>query len=158
MDVNLIVIGKSGQHRSYTLPSSVTIVGRRKDCDLCIPLSEVSKRHCQINQEKEGLRLRDLGSKNGTLLNGNRIEHAKIKAGDELAVGPLKFIIQVNGDPDIKTTKPASSTTASSLGDDELPDQTDDDLERGVQQDSDLLLDDFEALDEGGMVDDDLEI
>jgi len=73
MDVNLILFKKDGSQKSFALPSSLTVVGRRHDCDLCIPLMDVSKRHCQLDQNSETLEVRDLGSRNGTFLNGRRV-------------------------------------------------------------------------------------
>ena len=101
MDVNLVLFKKSGRSRAFPLPSSVTVVGRRQDCDLCIPLMIVSKRHCELNLDQGRLRLRDLDSRNGTYLNGNRItDEAEINAGDKIQIGPLNFVAQIDGNPE----------------------------------------------------------
>jgi len=100
MDVNLVLFKKSGRSRAFALPSSVTVVGRRQDCDLCIPLMVVSKRHCELNLDSGSLRLRDLGSRNGTYLNGTLVtDEAEINAGDKIQIGPLNFVAQINGVP-----------------------------------------------------------
>jgi pSer/pThr/pTyr-binding forkhead associated (FHA) protein len=60
----------------------------------------VSKRHCQLNCDQGVLRIRDLGSRNGTYLNGERIDgEAEIKAGDRVKIGPLTFVCQIEGQP-----------------------------------------------------------
>jgi pSer/pThr/pTyr-binding forkhead associated (FHA) protein len=101
MDVNLVLFKKSGKSKAFSLPSSVTVVGRRQDCDLCIPLMIVSKRHCELNLDRGGLRLRDLDSRNGTFLNGNRVtDEAEISAGDKIQIGPLNFVAQIDGSPE----------------------------------------------------------
>ena len=101
MDVNLVLFKKSGRSKAFSLPSSVTIVGRRQDCDLCIPLMIVSRRHCEFNLDGGRLRLRDLGSRNGTFINGGRVtDQADVNAGDKIQIGPLNFVAQIDGDPE----------------------------------------------------------
>jgi len=100
MDVNLVRFSKDGSQKSISLPSSVTIIGRRGDCDLCIPLMSVSRRHCQLNLNDEGLQIRDLGSRNGTFLNGKQIKQAEVQAGDFIKIGPISFAIQIDGKPE----------------------------------------------------------
>ncbi|MHC4061286.1 MAG: FHA domain-containing protein [Planctomycetota bacterium] len=107
MDVNLVLFKKNGSRKSFTLPSSVTVIGRRSDCDLYAPLTSVSKRHCQLHCDQGILKIRDLGSRNGTYLNGKRINEAVIQAGDHIKVGPLTFALQIDGQPEnVDTSKP----------------------------------------------------
>jgi pSer/pThr/pTyr-binding forkhead associated (FHA) protein len=108
MNVNLVLFKKDGSTRSFKLPSTVTTIGRRKDCDLCIPLSCISRRHCEFDIDKDRLTLRDLNSKNGTFLNGSRISESLVKPGDMLKIGTLSFGIQIDGRPeDIESMRPA---------------------------------------------------
>ncbi|MBW7991875.1 MAG: FHA domain-containing protein [Planctomycetes bacterium] len=108
MDANLVLFKKDGSQKSFSLPDSTTVIGRRHDCDLCIPLKTVSRRHCQLNQNKETINIRDLGSRSGTFLNGKRIDEAAVKAGDYIRIGPLIFGLQINGQPEkISPPKPA---------------------------------------------------
>ena len=108
MDVNLVLFKKGGSQKSFSLPDSTTVIGRRHDCDLCIPLKTVSRRHCQLNQNKETINIRDLGSRSGTFLNGKRIDEAAVKPGDYIRIGPLIFGLQINGQPEkIVPPKPA---------------------------------------------------
>ncbi|MHC4624008.1 MAG: FHA domain-containing protein [Planctomycetota bacterium] len=101
MDVNMVLLKKNGSQKVFTLPSSVTVIGRRSDCDLHVPLKPVSRRHCQVNRDQGVLKIRDLGSRNGTYLNGERIENeAVVKAGDQIKVGPLTFVLQIDGKPE----------------------------------------------------------
>jgi len=100
MDVNLVLFKKNDSHKTFSLPSNVTVIGRRHDCDLWVPLASVSKRHCQLNCSDGVLRIRDLGSRNGTFLNGKAVDEAVIKAGDSIKVGPLVFVLQIDGQPE----------------------------------------------------------
>lgn len=99
MDVNLVLFKKDGAQQAFSLPSNITIIGRRHDCDLYIPLMPVSRRHCQLSQNKEALKIRDLDSRNGTFLNGKRINEETLKAGDYITIGPLTFLLQIDGEP-----------------------------------------------------------
>ena len=110
MDANLVLFKKDGSRKSFPLPSNVTVVGRRHDCDLCIPLMVVSRRHCQLSQNNEAVKIRDLDSKSGTFLNGNRISDAIVKAGDYITIGPLTFLLQIDGEP-AKITPPQQTKT-----------------------------------------------
>lgn len=99
VDVNLVLFKKDGSKKNFSLPSNITIVGRRHDCDLCIPLMVVSRRHCNLSQNNESLKVRDLDSRGGTFLNGKRISEATVQAGDYLTIGPLTFLLQIDGEP-----------------------------------------------------------
>ena len=100
MDISLILPRKDGTQKVFPVVGKATILGRRPDCDLCIPLQVVSRRHCQLSQDDGLLKIRDLSSSNGTFLNGEKIdEEALAKPGDSLQVGPLAFTIQIDGQP-----------------------------------------------------------
>jgi len=121
MDINLLLLKKDGSFKTIPLPSSVTVMGRRRDCDLRIPLEAVSRRHCRLFTEKDILKIRDLNSRNGTIVNGQTVEESLVKPGDKLTVGPLTFVMQVNGKPDkidVVDTEPAD--TGIEAQDDEL--------------------------------------
>lgn len=99
MEVKLVFIAKDRTTQSFPLPSAVTFIGRRQDCDLNIPLSMVSRRHCQIYEEFGKVMIRDLKSRNGTFVNNESIDESEIKAGDTLRVGPIHFVVQIDGVP-----------------------------------------------------------
>ncbi len=82
------------------MSQEVTVIGRRSSCQLQVPRAEVSRRHCEIRQRGQELQLRDLGSRNGTYLNGKPVTEAIIKPGDRLNVGPVTFVFQIDGKPE----------------------------------------------------------
>ncbi|MHC4857105.1 MAG: FHA domain-containing protein [Planctomycetota bacterium] len=102
MEVKLVFIKKDQTTQSFLLPSAVTFIGRRQDCDLCIPLSMVSRRHCEIYNEFGKVMIRNLKSRNGTYVNDESIDETQIKAGDTLRIGPIHFIVQIDGVPPSK--------------------------------------------------------
>jgi len=112
MKVNLVLLKVGGNNKAFSLPSSVTIVGRRQDCDLCVPLMVISRRHCALNTDGGRLSIRDLGSSNGTLVNGDKIEEMDLSAGDRVSIGPLNFVVQIDGVPDeIAGDEPLATTS-----------------------------------------------
>ena len=107
MNANLVLLKKNGAHKAFLLPSSVTVVGRRHDCDLRIPLPTISRRHCQLSLSDGELSLRDLDSRWGTYINGQRLDNeAILKPGDYVRIGPLTFVIQIDGKPEKITPPP----------------------------------------------------
>jgi len=101
MNVSLILLKKDGNKQVFPVRNKATILGRRPDCELYIPLQVVSRRHCQLSQEDNSLKVRDLRSSNGTFLNGQKIlDETEVKPGDRLQIGPLTFAIQIDGQPD----------------------------------------------------------
>jgi len=100
MDISLILLKKDGTKKVFPVRNKATTLGRRPDCDLCIPLQVVSRRHCQLSQEDNALKVRDLSSSNGTFLNGQKVDdEVPANPGDNLQVGPLTFTIQIDGRP-----------------------------------------------------------
>lgn len=69
----------------------LTVVGRKEACDLCLPLKSVSKMHCILVKTDGLLLLRDLGSTNGTRVNGQRVRRAALLPNDELSIAGLLF-------------------------------------------------------------------
>lgn len=88
-----------GERRSFSLTRDITVIGRREDCDLRIPLGEISRKHCRLVRDGDSLRLEDLGSSNGTYHNGQRVQEAILSPGDSIQVGPLVFVLQIDGTP-----------------------------------------------------------
>ena len=100
MNISLVLLKKDGTKKVFPVRDKATTLGRGSECDLCIPLQVVSRRHCQLSQEENTLKVRDLSSSNGTFLNGQKIgDETEAKPGDHLQVGPLTFTIQIDGQP-----------------------------------------------------------
>ncbi|MCU0918100.1 MAG: FHA domain-containing protein [Planctomycetes bacterium] len=100
MNANLVLLRKNGSHKTFALPRALTVIGRREDCDLRIPLPMVSRRHCVLRLNKDSLELRDLDSRGGTFVNDQRVEsEVTVRPGDYIRVGPLIFVCQIDGVP-----------------------------------------------------------
>lgn len=95
----LVMFRDGGPRRPFRLSKDVVVIGRREDCDLRIALSDVSRKHCRLLLNDGGIAVEDLGSSNGTFVNGHRVQSVALEAGDTLQVGPVVFVLQVDGEP-----------------------------------------------------------
>ena len=123
MQVVLVMFRPDGQRRSFSVVRDMTVIGRREDCDLRIPLGDVSRKHCRLIKDGEALRVEDLGSSNGTYRNGNRVQQSDLTAGDTLQVGPVVFVLQVDGSPEDDALQPViagAAGAAAAAGEEEL--------------------------------------
>jgi pSer/pThr/pTyr-binding forkhead associated (FHA) protein len=101
MDVRLVMFKEDGERKAFSVSGNKTIIGRKEDCDLRIPLGVVSREHCELEITDEGVVLRDLGSSNGTYVNNQRvIDEINVKPGDHVVVGPVVFTVQIDGKPE----------------------------------------------------------
>lgn len=84
------------------LPERSMVIGRGNQCDIVIPGTHLSRRHTEISIEGNHLRIKDLGSANGTFLNELRIDNATANNGDRLRLDVYTFRIVA---PDLDDTK-----------------------------------------------------
>ncbi len=88
-----------GDSIDLELPLGVTIAGRSGTNGLVIPSQTVSRRHAEIRATDEGVQVRDLGSLNGTRVNGQAaVEATPIHAGDIVEFGSVRFRAMETGD------------------------------------------------------------
>lgn len=137
MQAVLVMFRNDGERRSFSISREMTVIGRRQDCDLMIPLGEISRKHCRIIRDDDTLRIEDLGSSNGTFHNGRRIQEAVLSAGDTIQVGPVAFVIQIDGVPEDDEIKPNLAATAGAAGAGAMLDDDEDALE-ALPDDDDL--------------------
>ena len=111
LQVELKVLEGKQQGKAIPLHVRQFLIGREQDCHLRPNSDLVSRHHCVFTLDDFALRLRDLGSTNGTFVNGERIQgQVVLKAGDHVNVGKLAFEIVV------KQSAPAAAPVAALAG------------------------------------------
>lgn len=93
MEARLTIVGGRTNKKQVVLQLPV-VIGRSREAGLTIAHAMVSRQHCQIFEENGTLRVRDLGSLNGTFVGQRQIEETALVPGDELTVGPLTFRVE----------------------------------------------------------------
>ncbi len=86
------------------LKKPLSIVGRREESDLCVPHKSISKQHCILVQTDGMIFIRDLGSTNGTRVNGQRVRRAALLPNDRLGFASVMYKV-VFGDAAIDLGK-----------------------------------------------------
>jgi pSer/pThr/pTyr-binding forkhead associated (FHA) protein len=76
------------------LTKDLTLVGREVSCDITLDHRSVSKLHCVLVRTEGLVLVRDLGSTNGTRVNGQRIRRAALLPTDRLAIANFKYTIE----------------------------------------------------------------
>ena len=76
-----------GSNRSFELHGGTTVIGRGQESDFRLPDTGVSRRHLEINWDGHTATLSDLGSTNGTTVNGNPVQTWQLSDGDVIRVG-----------------------------------------------------------------------
>ena len=94
-----------GSRERYPLAKERVTIGRSRDSDIFLPDQWLSRQHAEIRQKADGYYVSDLGSKNGTLLNGGRVvEEQRLRAGDIITLGEhiLTFSLGEPGDDEME--------------------------------------------------------
>ena len=99
---------EDGTEIETELDSDVITLGRHPDSHVVLPSASVSSQHATIKKRGEEFHLQDLGTTNGTKLNGVDIEEAKLSHGDQVALGDVPGIVYLKDAP---VAKSASSKT-----------------------------------------------
>jgi pSer/pThr/pTyr-binding forkhead associated (FHA) protein len=87
-----------GQRREIAITKEEFLIGRGSDCDLRLGVSAVSRHHCLIRSCNGEVTLADLGSANGTFVNGQRLRsQTMLRHGDEIAIGNFHFMLELEG-------------------------------------------------------------
>jgi pSer/pThr/pTyr-binding forkhead associated (FHA) protein len=98
------------------------VIGHAPDAAIRLDDHSIADHHCQITSDDDGLVVTDLESVHGTFVNGCRITDSILRAGDELGVGMMTFLVQVEQEVEVirrtsaKATKRANCLQESSVG------------------------------------------
>jgi adenylate cyclase len=120
---------ENGEERRHTLSEGATVIGRAATCDIVLNDASVSRWHVRLTVGDGQCLVKDIGSRNGTYLNGDQIEEAALRDGDRLTLGQVQVsvhsavaenIVLTEGDdlPNMGNVvcRPASESGVSSEG------------------------------------------
>ncbi len=122
----------SGKQSGHVIPlvNSRFLIGREEDCHLRPNSDLVSRHHCVFKVDEYSLRVRDLGSTNGTFVNGERLRgEVMLNTGDRVTIGKLEFEVAVGEAVSQPAAVPSASaetdpTDSFELGDTPSPSAT----------------------------------
>lgn len=152
MKVSLVMLKDNGVVKDFPIALGQTVIGRREDCDLRIPLKEISRKHALLMVGDKNVSIRDLGSANGTYINNQRVSEHQLSPGDHIVVGPVVFTVQIDGQPsEIRPVKTRLEARRPSLDDQKITlkkprPAEDDDLDIDLDDDENDAISALEAL------------
>ena len=103
-----LVLVSTDLDRRFKLDGARLVAGRDIGCDLPILDPGVSRQHAEVRVDAQGVTVTDLGSRNGTWVNGKRVESARVRPGDGVAFGTVVFTLLEEADA---TRRPAITST-----------------------------------------------
>jgi pSer/pThr/pTyr-binding forkhead associated (FHA) protein len=117
MKAKLIALDNHGPEVPLVLDKLPVVLGRNPDADVRLDDRWISRVHCEISEINGTLVVRDLDSRNGTLVNGESIKEAHLLPGDRLTVGLTSFKVEYNRSP---RSSSAYASSSVERGDDKM--------------------------------------
>jgi pSer/pThr/pTyr-binding forkhead associated (FHA) protein len=96
--------------KEYIIDQNEIIIGRDSNSDICIDNIAVSRKHARITKGADDYLVEDMGSINGTFVNGHWVSKKLLDAGDEISIGKYSLVICLEDDP---ATATATATTTA---------------------------------------------
>ncbi len=91
----VLLVSQNGRTQSYPLEKEETVIGRHDTNDIIIKEITITGRHAVVRKLKEGIELEDMGSTNGTFVNGERIRKKLIQSGDRIRLGTIELTLKL---------------------------------------------------------------
>ncbi len=91
--MTFVLVSPNGDRRFSVGSDDTLVVGRDVGCDVPILEQGVSRRHAELRASSDGVRITDLGSRNGTWINGHRISERIASPNDSISFGSVKFLL-----------------------------------------------------------------
>lgn len=101
MIYRLIIVTGPMTGQRVTVPEIPLAIGRDPDCGFCIRDPDVGRRHAVLSLDKDGLRIRDMGTMNRIIVNGREVPESRLKHGDEVEIGRTRFVVQAVVEADV---------------------------------------------------------
>ena len=90
------------------------VIGRALGCELWLDDGRLSRRHCKVHRENDRWVVTDLGSTNGTIVQGHSIEHHVLRDGESFEIGDTRVVFHTD-DRHMHTKRPADPASASQI-------------------------------------------
>src|SRR5262249_26633261 len=94
-----VTLVMDGSDKALPLGKACTVFGRSSECDVVLKSGDVSKRHCRIVREADGVFVEDLDSVNGVAVNGEAVRRARLRDGDRLEIVRYVFRVRLGQNP-----------------------------------------------------------
>lgn len=107
----LVVLKNGSPGESYELKTDRTSIGRSDSNAFQIPDGSVSGSHCEVLLQNDEILVKDLGSTNGTFIDGKRVKEGKLNHGQILKLGEITLRLELPGKPVPPAPSPASGET-----------------------------------------------
>jgi pSer/pThr/pTyr-binding forkhead associated (FHA) protein len=91
--IRMILLSAGSPQRRIEVRQLPAMIGRDESADIHLGDSWVGHFQCILDQEEGHLRVLDLGSRNGTFVNGRRVKRADLMPGDTLTIGRTDFVV-----------------------------------------------------------------
>lgn len=131
--MKLVVLAGAKKGAAVPIKKDRFVIGRGKDCTLRAGSEAISRNHCELLVTELGVTVRDMGSRNGTYVNDEKIEGVhQLSHGDTLRIGPLEFRYEAEGElkqskqPKVQSVGEAVARTAAKASKD--PHSIEDDI------------------------------
>ena len=148
MEVRLRVASGKNVGQLVPVTGGRFFIGRAEDCHLRPNTDLVSRHHCVIMVEDGFVTVRDLGSRNGTFVNGERIRgEEELNNGDKIKIGPLEFVVELAVEmagqkkPKVENVQEAAARTVESSNNVPRKDGDEFDLSDWLGGEADAVLD-----------------
>jgi FhaA, N-terminal domain/FHA domain len=86
----VVSLGIAG--KTHAVTASKVVIGRSRDCDIRVADLNASRRHAELRKDGDGYWIVDLGSMNGTLVNGQRVDRQRLEDGDRITLGSTEIV------------------------------------------------------------------
>jgi len=86
-------------------PQGKNLIGRGLECGVVLSDPLCSRVHCELEKSPDGWMVRDHGSRNGTFVNGQKIDEARLIDGAEIRLGSIAFAFRESADPPLDTSR-----------------------------------------------------
>src|SRR5688572_16556354 len=98
--------------RRYKLADGEYVIGRRSDCQIFVPDMRVSRQHARLWKEGDGWTLEDLGSNNGTFVNGVKVQQGTVlRHDDEIMIANNRIRVEARDAPEVRGSEGTAAVT-----------------------------------------------